>query len=898
MPRERPSEPPKPTFVDLTTDDIRNLTPIPKRIGRYRILGRIGEGGMGVVYAAEQDNPRRLVALKVVRSALASEGALRRFAFESEVLGRLQHPCIAQIHDAGIAPQDDGAKVPYFAMEKVEGEPLDDYANEHGLSIRARVELFATICDGIEHAHRKGVIHRDLKPANILVDADGRPRVLDFGVARLAENTTPGETVLTRVGTIVGTLAYMSPEQADGDASCVDTRSDVYSLGVILYELLAGSRPYDVTRTSVSESIRVIRETAPPPISTRVREARGDLETIVEKALAKEQDQRYGSAAALADDLRRFLRFEPILARPPGRLYRTVKFARRHAVAVGAAVLLAFTLAGGLVATIWQARAAERQRVAAENARDQTKVIDEYLTNDMLGAGDPRLLGRDTRLVEVLDRAREGVAKRFAGQALLEASVRDALGQRYLALGVANVAVEETERAVALRTAELGAEHPETLTARLHFVEALQGAGMSRRALEETEAALQAERRVNGPEHPETLTILNNLSVVLHQVGDSERALATAREAVALREKTLGLDHARTLTSKANLASMLWQLGQLDESIALLEKTLDAQRRVLGADHPDVMHSEYNLAQSLEDARRGPDAEAGFRALLEKSRRVYGEDHPAIAAPMLALGGCLARQGRNAEGEQLIRRALELRTAALGRSHALTLEALRELIHFESETGASAEAERLATSLVATIRESKDSNAQEMIAALASLGRAQRANRRLEDAAATYRESLAIGLAKLGPNHQDVGQSHYNLGVVLRDLGDLEGSADHFKHAILVDTAVFGEENLNVAGDRFELARTRIAQDRRADALELTERVLAMQRRQLAPDNPGLAATKLLQADSLIALGRAAEACPLIEEALATIEAARGPDHVRTREARAALERCRAALTK
>jgi serine/threonine protein kinase len=305
--------------------------PLPTTIGRYRILRMLGEGGMGAVYEAEQESPQRTVALKVIRAGYANSEMLRRFENETQALGRLQHPGIAQIYDAGTAETPFGRQ-PYFAMELVRGETLLRYCDEHKLNVPQRMELMAKICDAVQHAHQRGLIHRDLKPANILVDESGQPRVLDFGVARLTDSDAQA-TRQTDVGQIIGTLAYMSPEQVLGDPADIDTRSDVYTLGVILYELLAGKAPYEIGR-QIHETVRTIREQEPSALRVIDRNFRGDIETIVGKALEKDKTRRYGSAADLAADIRRHLHDEPIVARPPTTTYQMQKFARRNKVLV------------------------------------------------------------------------------------------------------------------------------------------------------------------------------------------------------------------------------------------------------------------------------------------------------------------------------------------------------------------------------------------------------------------------------------------------------------------------------------------------------------------------------------------------------------------------------------
>ncbi|NUQ50001.1 MAG: serine/threonine protein kinase, partial [Phycisphaerae bacterium] len=317
-----------PPLIGTTRADLAPGT----RIDAYTVLSVLGRGGMGVVYRAEQDHPRRTVALKLLRRGLMTAELVNRFEFEVQVLGRLQHPGIAQVYEAGTIDVGDGPQ-PYFAMELIEGRPLSAFVADHRYGLRQRLELFARICDAVQHAHTKGVIHRDLKPANILVTAEGQPRILDFGVARVIGDEA-AHTLATTVGQLVGTVPYMSPEQIAGDPRELDTRTDVYSLGVILYEMLAGRLPYDLAHKPLPEAARIIRDEEPPRLSSVNQAIGGDIEWVVRRALEKERGRRYETASDLAADVRRFLADQPLLARPPSAWYLFAKFSRRNRAAV------------------------------------------------------------------------------------------------------------------------------------------------------------------------------------------------------------------------------------------------------------------------------------------------------------------------------------------------------------------------------------------------------------------------------------------------------------------------------------------------------------------------------------------------------------------------------------
>jgi hypothetical protein len=327
-----------------------------RQLGRYTVVGLIGHGGMGCVFEARQERPARAVALKVLPPGFGGRTALARFRLEPEVLGRLQHPHIAQVYEAGVH-QDEHGSVPYFAMELIpDAEPLGTYVDRAGLALRDRLALFAKVCDGVHHGHQKGVIHRDLKPGNILVGRDGAPKVIDFGVARSTDADILLTTQQTQAGDLVGTLRYMSPEQCDGDSGAIDTRSDVYALGVVLYELLTGASPYDIANATVYTAIRTIKEATPRPPGQVQRQLRGDLEAIVLKALEKEPARRYGSALELAGDLRRYLAGEPVTARAPSTAYIVGRWIQRRPwqALTGVATLLVVIFAL-VTALVWQA---------------------------------------------------------------------------------------------------------------------------------------------------------------------------------------------------------------------------------------------------------------------------------------------------------------------------------------------------------------------------------------------------------------------------------------------------------------------------------------------------------------------------------------------------------------
>jgi eukaryotic-like serine/threonine-protein kinase len=679
--------------------------PMPARIGRYRILRLLGEGGMGAVYEAEQGFPHRTVALKVIRAGYATSEMLRRFENEAQALGRLQHPGIAQIYEAGTAETPFGRQ-PYLAMELVNGQSLLDYCHTHRLDLRQRLELMAKICDAVEHAHQRALIHRDLKPANILVDESGQPRVLDFGVARLTDSDSY-VTLQTNVGQIVGTLAYMSPEQVLGDPAEVDTRSDVYSLGMILYEVLAGKPPYAIGR-QLTEVVRTIREEEPTALRAVNRTYRGDVEIIAGKALEKDKTRRYASAAELAGDLRRHLRDEPITARPPSASYQLRKFARRHkALVLGVAAVLA-VLVLGVVASTWQAVKARRAETVARQQSAIAQAVTDFLQHDVLAqasasnqAGPGASPDRDLKVRTALDRAAARIEGKFASQPEAEAAIRKTMGKTYAELAQYAESRNQLEHALDLERRLWGPEDPRTLDTLTHLGRTAWHEGKLAEAETLLAGALEIERRVLGPEHPDTLFCMNNLANVYRAQDKSQQAEALYSETLDARRRVLGLDHPDTLISMNNLANVYWSQGKYGQAEALYGQTLEVQRRVLGPEHPDTVLTMGNLADTYTRNGRYPQAVQLFSQTLEVSRRVQGPEHPRTLAVLADVASMHQRQGEYALAADLAAQVLAGRRRALGADHVDNAPSAPDLALAYVSQGKFVDGERLAREALA-----------------------------------------------------------------------------------------------------------------------------------------------------------------------------------------------------
>jgi len=718
----------------------------PARIGRYAIRGVLGEGGMGTVYEAEQDQPRRVVALKVIRAGHLSPQLLRRFEHESLVLGRLQHPGIAHVYEAGTIEDARGQPVPFFAMELIRGVSLTTYAARNKLGTRARLELIARICDAAYHAHQKGVIHRDLKPGNILVDESGQPKILDFGVARAIDSDVQQATLhtdigqpRTEIGQLVGTAPYMSPEQVRGDPDELDTRSDVYALGVVAYELLTGRLPYKVGRKTTHEAVRVILEEEPTRLSSLDRTLRGDVETIVAKALEKDKVRRYQSAEAFAGDIRRSLKDEPIAARPASTWYQVTKFSKRNKALVGGVVASFIMLLAGIAGTAWQARVAARERGEARQRADELQKVSDFQAN-MLRQVDPAQAGKlltadvqarfeeaiagagvsasaragrveafmgEWKRVNATDAARalivstilkpavEALDKQFADQPLADAALRQALADRYRELGLYDTALPLQEKALATRRRILGEEHPQTISSINQMGVLLDSQGKLEEAERYYREALEKSRRVNGEDHRETLTMINNMGYLMWAEGKLDAAEPYFREALEKRRRAFGEEDPGTLGSIANLGALLYYQRKLDEAEPLYREALEKRRRILGEEHPETLISIGNLGSLLRAKGKMAEAEPLYREALDKSRRVLGEEHPDTLIAMSNMGYLLRSEGKLAEAEPLYREALTKYRRVMGDEHADTLTAIDNLGSVLSGEGKYTAAEAL-----------------------------------------------------------------------------------------------------------------------------------------------------------------------------------------------------------
>ena len=641
-------------------------------IGRYRLERRIGEGGFGTVYLAQQLRPiQRAVALKVVKAGMDTRQVIARFEAERQALALMDHPGIARVLDAGAT--DSGR--PYFVMEYVQGEPLTACCDRHHMGVRDRLVLFAKVCDAVQHAHQKGVIHRDIKPTNVLVAmVNGRPtpKVIDFGVAR-ATHTKITDHTLTVDRQMIGTPAYMSPEQASTGSGDIDTRTDVYALGALLYELLTGHPPFDEKRLRgipLRELERIIREDDPPKPSQRAQRPtpdgrdqaarrrlspprlasalRGELDWIVGRAMEKDRTRRYPTAYALGADVRRHLRGEAVEAGPPSRVYRISRFGRRHRVGVLAATTVLLALVGGLtLALIGFARASE-QRDAEREALEDAEYVTAFLTR-VIGSVDPGERGRNVRVADLLDDAAVDLEQATDVRPEIRAKIHMTISNAYWGLGSWDQAEHHARRVLALREEAFGRENPQTAQSMAN----LAGLLLDQRRVDEalalsTEAVAVLERTI-GPQDSTTVGAMGNHALMLVDTGRLDEAIRIQRRVVDLEQIIHGDGHGRTVGAMHNLASTLRALGHVDEAEAMLADAIARAEASLGGLAPETLLLRGTYAAHLQERGRFSQGLAEQVELLERHRELYGDTHPRTLKVVYNTGSALSQAGRRAE---------------------------------------------------------------------------------------------------------------------------------------------------------------------------------------------------------------------------------------------------------
>jgi len=669
------------------------------QVGRYKLLSVLGEGGMGIVYLAEQQHPiKRLVALKVIKPGMDSKRILARFEAERQVLALLDHSNIAHVYDAGTTE----AGRPYFVMEYVKGLTITENCDRRKLTIEDRLNLFLQVCHAVQHAHQKGIIHRDIKPSNILVstqDNQAVPKIIDFGIAKALSQPLTEQTLATEENQLLGTPEYMRPEQADMAREDIDTRSDIYSLGVLLYVLLTGVLPFasDTLRTGGIDRIRqIIRESDPKTPSTRLmslgEEAkkvaerrctevatlakclRKELEWIPLKAMRKERTERYRSASEFSDDIENYIKGAPLIAGPLTAAYRFKKFLRRNkALVTGIAAVLAVLIAGVAVSTLFAIRAERQAKIS--------QAVNEFLQEDLIRSVDPHVtLGREVTVRSWLDAASENLEGRFENEPLVEASIRMTLGDTYRNLGDFEVAERHLKRVVQIRRNELGEEHPQTIYATFKLCGALWGAGRAAEVQPLCLKTVERSKRILGKEHRTTLLSMNILALIRKSQADYDEAEQLFRKILETSRKTFGQTDMITLLAVGNLAAALKGAGRYEEAEPLYLEAIEFRRQVLGEDHPYAIDSLRGLGLLRAEQGRYEEAEKLLTESLERRRRVQGHEHVQTIHNMVRLGWVYTEQQRYGEAEELLIEAFKLSHRVLGPLDQITIESIGKIV--------------------------------------------------------------------------------------------------------------------------------------------------------------------------------------------------------------------------
>jgi serine/threonine protein kinase len=700
----------------------REESPAPDlgSIGPYRLIRKLGEGGMGEVWLAEQSAPvKRQVALKIIKAGRYDKSALMRFDLERQALAMMDHPVIAKVFEAGSTAEGQ----PYFAMEYVVGLPITEYCDEKRLSPGERLLIFTMVCEGVQHAHQKAIIHRDLKPSNILVaEVDGRPvpRIIDFGLAKaILQQPQGGGMTVTRAGGLVGTPGYMSPEQMDPLTADVDTRADVYSLGVVLYELLTGVLALDAQQWESKpfhEVLRVAREEEPTSPSTRLSNdpaaaaiaekrstdprqlanmLRGDLDWITLKALERDRARRYGTPAELAADLGRYLRNEPVIARPATLVYRIKKYVRRHKFGVAAASAATLLLvAFGVMQTI------ELRRITQE--RNRADRVTKFMTGMFKVSNPSEARGNAVTAREILDKSSKDIDTGLRKDPELQAQLMETMAQTYAGLGLYGRAQDLVEHARAIQASMFGKRSRETLASESYLAQLLRAQGHLPEAEKLLQSTVEAQRQVLGPNDPDTLASMDRLGYVYANEARHSNAESLFRQTLNAERKVLGPDDPQTLSTLNELAEILTPQGRYREADQIYGELIAAQKRTLGPDHPATLLSMSHAAENLEEEGRFPEAEKLYSEVIAAQRRVLGPEHPQTLRAMMMLAVTMMKEGHYAEADKLQSQIIEIKTRVLGPTHTSTLQSMEMEALVLSREGQYADSEKMFRDVIET----------------------------------------------------------------------------------------------------------------------------------------------------------------------------------------------------
>jgi serine/threonine-protein kinase len=846
-------------LLSLPNSDPENAH-IGEVIGAYRVVGRLGRGGMGDVFLAERADGQfeQQVALKLVRRDLAGPLLMRRFMRERQILARLQHPNIARLLDGGVSSQGE----PYFVMEYVAGASILRFSQDSRLDVVARLRLFLAVCEAVQYAHSNLVLHRDLKPSNVLVTADGQVKLLDFGVARLIEGEpeTASSETLTHFGWRPLTPEYAAPEQIRGEA--ITTATDVYALGAVLYELLTQKRATEIRRNTPGEIERAVCEDEPAAPSRVAaagvaRQLRGDLDTILLKALAKQPERRYPSVEALAEDIRRYLDGRPVTAQRDTYVYRARKFVRRHRIGLAATALLLVSILAGTGVALWQARA-----IARESAR--AREVKRFLL-DLFQVSDPEISrGRDIPARELLDRGSRRIEFELANHPALQTELLITVGEIYRKLGLYEQAQPLLERAVTKARAH-APRGDEQLAAALS---ALGVVLKERSELDRAEAleqeALQLRKRLFGARSPQVALSLSELASIASakgQLDDSERLY---REALAIDRKAYGDEHTMVAKDFDNLGVVLWRKGAYDQAEGAYEPALRLRRKLLDPTHPDLITTLGNLAVLRSGQGRYEEGVTLQKEVLEIRRKLYGDDHPDVALSLSNLAVVFDHWGRAAEAQSYDQQAYEMRRRVLGPDHPETVTNLNGLAIAAYRRGDFQGAASAMRAVVSQWRKRLGDEAPAVLTGLNNLGAILTELGQYEEAESSLRAALLGRREVLGRNHPEVGQSLRNLGVLLYRVRRHREAEDALREALAVYEGKLPPEHPRRADVWVALGAVLVATNRPAEAEPMLRQAVEIRTAKFGEPHPDTAEASGFFGVCLSGLGRTKEGEPLI----------------------------------
>ncbi len=858
------------------------------RAGPYALLRELGRGGMGVVYLGERAEGgfRQRAAIKLVKRGMDSDAILARFLRERQILAGLDHPNVARLLEGGVT--DEGQ--PWFAMELVEGEPLTGYCDSRRLGLADRLRLFTDACRAVQYAHAHLVIHRDLKPGNMLVNGEGRLKLLDFGVAKLlaeGDAGADGAGGLTRAGAHPGTLGYSAPEQVRG--ATVTTATDVYGLGMVLYELIAGRRPYPDDIRSDHELARMICETAPPAPSKvtplRPQAARSlwvDLDAVILKALRKEPERRYGSAEALEQEIGRFLAGQPVEARPDSLVYRVSRFVGRHRVTVGVTMAAVVALVAGLLGTAWQAivaaREGERARIEARRAeRVKGFLVEMFEASNPESSGGHVVTARD-----LLERGTERIEKELSSEPLVQAELLDTIARSFWSLGDFDRALPVAERALEVAHAASGPEDP--LVARvLDTLGGIRYSSGDRVAAEETyRQALAMRERLLPPGSPETAESRSDLGRMLVFRGKLDEAETLLRSALVDLRERLGDDHALTALTLIGLAEAAHRRGDIATAADMHAQALAARRRIHGDLHPDVAWSFMALGLALTGNGDPAAGEVKLREGLVLYRKILGEEHPSVARNLNMLGITLRGKGDLKDAEQTFREALAMERKLRGEEHLRVGKVMSNLAGVLAEEGRIEEAMPLFEKAIAILGRVSTPGDREKADALRQHAEALIEARRPREALASIEECMELYLIALGPEHPDIARARVTLAHAWSDLGRFVEAEWTLREILELTSSSSPGSRLTTIQVLMGLSDLLVRQSRAPEAEPLLREAHRLSALSLPETHWQRGDIDSVTGACLASLGKRQEADPLLRSGLITLRSSLGDAHPMT----------------